>query len=265
MKTNKDPKGLITQDSISRVTPAMLHHHEKIVKEMFYDPMHPVDVVFNKVEDLSDLSVAARADLSEQQLINIAYVILNNTGKYQIYIREWSRLPPDQKPWAHFKTQFRQAHQELKEAGDLQVRETQFNSANLVQEVIDGVQSALQPQESNDETSEVLQHMANSAAQQQVVPQLMAQMVDLLQKMTVMQQKMSDQQSSTPSLSTTTSSSSRRRRRTNISFYCWSHGACAHPSPDCKSKRPGHQDAATFENKMGGSTAYCVVINDNTN
>ena len=115
--------------------------------------MHPVDVIFNKVEDLSDLSVAARTDFSEQQLINIAYVILNNIGKYQPYIREWSRLPPDQKAWANFKTQFWQAHQELKEAGDLQVQDSQFNLANTGQEVIDGVQSVLQPQDQTIEAT----------------------------------------------------------------------------------------------------------------
>ena len=87
-----------------RVTPAMLQHQEKIVKGMYYNTMHPVDVIFNKVEDLSDLSIAARADLCEQQLINIAYVILNNTGKYQIYTQELSRLQPDQKIWTTFKT-----------------------------------------------------------------------------------------------------------------------------------------------------------------
>ena len=45
-----------------RVTPAMLLQEEKVVKEMFYDPTHPIDVIFNKVEDLSDLAAAARAD-----------------------------------------------------------------------------------------------------------------------------------------------------------------------------------------------------------
>ena len=61
----------------------MLHHEEKQVKEMFYDPQHLVDVVFNKAKDLLDLSIAARANFSEQQLINISYVLLTSTGKYQ--------------------------------------------------------------------------------------------------------------------------------------------------------------------------------------
>ena len=33
----------------------MLHHEEKQVKEMIYDPTHPVDKIFHKIEDLSDL------------------------------------------------------------------------------------------------------------------------------------------------------------------------------------------------------------------
>ena len=67
----------------------MLQEEEKNVKDMVYDPTHPVDVIFNKVEDLLGLSVAAHADFTAPQLINIlAYIILNRTGKYQIYIRD---------------------------------------------------------------------------------------------------------------------------------------------------------------------------------
>ena len=242
-----------------RVTPAMLQHEEKQVQEMFYDPIHPVDVIFNKVEDLADLAAAARTEFSEPQLINFAYVILNATGKYQPYIREWSRLAPDRKTWANFKTHFRQAHQELKEAGDLQIRNTQFNSANLVQEVIDGVQSALAPPEaSNDPTPDVIDQMANAAAQQQLMPQMMQQMVQLMQQMAVIQQNMNMNSSRTSSLSSSSTSNSRNtRQRTNTQHYCWSHGACAHTSSNCRSKCPGHQDNASFNNKMGGSTAYC--------
>ena len=36
--------------------------------------------------------------------------------------------------------------------------------------------------------------------------------------------------------------------------YCWTHGQTGHKSDTCRSKAPGHQDAATATNKMGGST-----------
>lgn len=39
--------------------------------------------------------------------------------------------------------------------------------------------------------------------------------------------------------------------------YCWTHGACAHTSRACRAKAEGHQDTATFTNKMSGSTQFC--------
>jgi hypothetical protein len=42
-----------------------------------------------------------------------------------------------------------------------------------------------------------------------------------------------------------------------IQPYCWTHGIItniAHTSMNCNHKAPGHQDGATFNNKMGGST-----------
>ena len=39
--------------------------------------------------------------------------------------------------------------------------------------------------------------------------------------------------------------------------YCWTHGASNHKSKNCRTKAQGHQDLATFEDKMGGSKAYC--------
>ena len=47
------------------------------------------------------------------------------------------------------------------------------------------------------------------------------------------------------------------RKRKNVSKYCWTHGACAHSSNECSNKKPGHQDNATFSNKLGGSTRFC--------
>ena len=91
--------------------------------------------------------------------------------------------------------------------------------------------------------------------------QLMHQMMQMMEQMNTLQQKIYETTNSAPPSSTSTLSSSSSLHQwyhqTNISHYCWSHGACAHPSSECKSKQSGHQDSATFDNKMGGSTAYC--------
>ena len=41
--------------------------------------------------------------------------------------------------------------------------------------------------------------------------------------------------------------------------YCWTHGGGSHISAVCNSKFTGHQDGATFANRMGGSKAYCHI------
>ena len=47
------------------------------------------------------------------------------------------------------------------------------------------------------------------------------------------------------------------KRRQDTSKYCWSCGAWNHLSKDCKRKKDGHQDDATFKNKKGGNTYCC--------
>ena len=36
-------------------------------------------------------------------------------------------------------------------------------------------------------------------------------------------------------------------------YYCWTYGACFHSGQKCRNKANGHQDNATFQNRMGGS------------
>ena len=47
--------------------------------------------------------------------------------------------------------------------------------------------------------------------------------------------------------------------RTNISKYCWTHGACAHSSADypIRLRAKGHKTEASFQDKMNGSLARC--------
>lgn len=46
----------------------------------------------------------------------------------------------------------------------------------------------------------------------------------------------------------------------NCSKYCWSCGAWNHLSKDCTWHCTGHKNNTTFQNMMGGSTAYCQPV-----
>ena len=235
-----------------RVTPAQLQHEEQQLTEWIYDPVLPIVIVFNKIDDLLDLATAAGSPCSAQQIINFGYNILNKTGKFKQGIREWNRLLPAQKTWATFQTHFTTEYQALRETGDLTNQESSFNTANLIQEVVDGVQQALNPTEDDiAETAEMINqaNIATETSNTQTV---------LLQKMIEMMQQMQCQlAAASPSTQSTSNTSARTQRtRRNTSKYCWSHGACAHWGSECTNKKPGHIDDATFTDRKGGSTAY---------
>ena len=107
-----------------KVTQAKLHDDKQPVKTYVFNPNEPIDVIFNKLEDLLDLSMAANCGYTAQQIVGIAYLILNKIGKYGEYLREWNRLTSPLKTWPHFKTSFREAQLELRETGDLEIGQT---------------------------------------------------------------------------------------------------------------------------------------------
>ena len=232
-----------------RVTPAQLVHEEQNVTNYTYDPTLPIVVVFNKIDDLMDLANAAGSPYSAQQVIKFGYIILNNTGKFSQGIREWNRLLPNQKTWDAFQTHFTTEYQALRDSGELTSQDSTFNTANIIQEVVDGVQQALNPTPDDiSEASEIIQQ-ANAATSQ------VSQQTELLQKMMEMMQMMQCQLANDTNASAN-QSLQRKRIRRNTSRYCWTHGACAHTGFECTNKKPGHIDDATFQDRKGGSTAY---------
>ena len=230
-------------DTYGNVTPRTLQDYEDRVKGMVFDPIQPIDDVFNAVMDLMDYSEAARAPYSQQQSMNIAYIILSRPGKFGKWILEWNRTPRNQQSWLSFKTHFRNAQKEYRELQDTTVAETEFNQAHMVREIIDGVRNLTVQDADDNEADNFVAQMANAAVtNQQVMPELLTQVQTLSQLVLQLQTQMQTQGTNTS-------------RTTNR--YCWTHGACAHTGKHCRYKADGHLDEATFKDKKGGSTKNC--------
>ena len=82
--------------------------------------------------------------------------------------------------------------------------------------------------------------------------------MQMMQQMQQMLHQMSIPQGTTNSNSNSNWRNSRCQRNPNQRHYCWRHGACNHPSRECRDKGEGHQDEATFQNRMGGSTKNII-------
>jgi hypothetical protein len=283
-----------------RVSPQMLEDRDQELRNMTYNTKYPIDIVFNAVEDFVDFAELGHQPLTARQTIAKAYIILNKTRRFKTDITDWNRKPEVDKTWTNFKTHFRRAHQEFRETTDLTVEdsELQRNNANLVQQVVDGLQQAMIDEPPTEESSDLLLQMANSVTTQQQLTQQIQQMqqaMALLSSQVATQQQppqfpqyqpqFQQHQPPLPSYPPNNPFAPRggrgrssfghqgrssfgtngrgargdggRSRQRNTSIYCWTHGACGHTSAACLAKLPGHQDAATFANKLAGNTLRC--------
>jgi len=90
--------------------------------------------------------------------------------------------------------------------------------------------------------------MANMAATQ----------TELLKHLADLQQKLNTLASQATAPTSATTNTTRNRKATDNQNYCWTHGyrvGKGHTSATCNTRAPGHQEAATRADPMGGSTA----------
>ena len=172
---------------------------------------------------------------------------------------EWHSKPANEKTWIRFKRHFTMAHKDLRKVRGKTIKQTSYFQANqLVKEVNENITQM---------KSDILDSMSiiqqdrqdNSSVSTPTLPTQTASAVtgstvsneDLLHMIQQLQEQLSTQN---------TQASTQQKRKVN--HYCWTHGACGHPSNKCRNKKPGHQDNATFENRMNGSTYYCRIAAD---
>jgi hypothetical protein len=133
------------QTVYGRVSPQMLENREQELRTMLYNPKYPINMVFNAVEDFVDYVELGQQPITPRQTITRVYTILNKTGRFKTATTEWNRKTELQKTWVAFKEHFRRAHQDFCETTDVTLEESEFqrNNANLAQQIVDGIQSAM--------------------------------------------------------------------------------------------------------------------------
>ena len=257
-------------DEYGRVTPQMLQDQETKLKNMVYDPTHPIDSLFAAVEELCDLAESGGTPYTQAQCVNIAYVILNNTGAFPDAIRDWIRKPVNQRSWIQFKVDFRRAHKEWKECTRKSASDTNF-SANMIQEIVDGIKQELRGMQDeytyNSAPPVADFYAANTSVspttsystQSSIVSSLQDEIQSLRSMIQNMQTNVTNSHTSTPSQApmrnnTTAANQTILRTKSGKEItYCWTHGVGTHNSKDCNRRNEGHNENATINNRMNGS------------
>ena len=93
--------------------PHKLLEREDIVKKN-YNLRKPIAAVFSSVEELLKFAGITGTSHTQSQAINIAYVMLHRTGKFELSIHKWNYMPAVQKIWVCFKHFFGTSHKELR-------------------------------------------------------------------------------------------------------------------------------------------------------
>ena len=166
---------------------------------------------------------------------------------------EWWEIDEAQKTWRRFKTHFTAAHKALRKVRGKTIRQTSYFQANQVLEqvnhninqmkadILDSMstfhQSAATPYDTTSFTTPTtLPTQASFVTTSTVSNDELLKLIQQLQ----------------PQLAKRTTNTTNTKKPTKrvVKHYCWTHGAC------------GHQDNATFQNKMGCSVYYCRVAAD---
>ncbi|KAI2507660.1 hypothetical protein MHU86_6753 [Fragilaria crotonensis] len=204
----------------------------------------------------------------------MAYVIFARQPILQQDLRLWNRRPVVERTWTNVLNHFRDAQSDLSSlpnAGDIFHQQQPPHQANYVATMADLVAQRLLdalPTDDHPLVPPPASDVANVAFQQRDSA-LLAQMTEMMSIMRTGLPNATNHQRHHPR----NTRSARHGRVTNRSggrgrntapaarAYCWSHGACAHPSSECNNQLPGHQTSATFANMHhGGNTSNCFWL-----
>jgi len=247
------------------VTPQDLRELTARVEALVLPPQEPVDTIFGEIDDLATISDYANAPLTPSQKINMAYLYFQKCGIFKSALTKWDEAADAGKTWLTFKEHFRAAHKAMKRTGALTIHET-FNRdtvANMVQEELHQVLVATQDPTFGADNASVEQFPTPSSSMPPSATPTFASdtstasditLQTMQQQMAMMQQMFMHQLALAQEPPPTTRTSNSSTRKWNQQKYCWTHGACNHWSPECRTKADGHKDSANFVNKQGGST-----------
>ena len=103
--------------------PHGLLKHEEIFNKTIYHTHEPITTTFSAFEKLLKFYDITRTLYTQHQAVNIDYMIIHRTGKFDLSICKWNRMLTIQKPWVDLKQFFQKAHHKLRKTTDLTVKD----------------------------------------------------------------------------------------------------------------------------------------------
>jgi hypothetical protein len=236
-----------------------------------YDPSRPIEDLFREMQDGRAYAQAGQQPYGKQQIINIAYALVFNTGVYGDACKEWEKYDILEKTWENFKAHFRTEHRLYRKQTQT-AQGTGYQAANHAHR---NLQDVLMVEQSEDldmlesasatDRSTLLYLVSSNA---QLSTNLAEKAAALAAANEIIRSLRSGARTSGGSSKASASRSmpnttTRTRPATNNENYCWYHGYQIHEyytSMNCTRRAAGHQEAATKAINMGGRQWGCDAV-----
>ena len=92
-----------------RITKKQLQQGFAELANYNHNPTLPPDTVFSKIQEYKELADHAGSAISGAQQIDLAYVIFQNTGKFNRALRKWNEKPVHEQTWSNMKVHLNEA------------------------------------------------------------------------------------------------------------------------------------------------------------
>ena len=275
IKIKQDVRGILNYlfNNYGKIPPSTLKDMKRKVEDFQLDPRDPIDILFVEIDELADIYKLQNDELTQKQLIGMAYVTIERAKVFKKDLREWNRKNENLKTWSEFKKQFRVAQQELRTTGDLTVKDA-MEKEDLVNIVTESINNVLEIRENNQENGPSEELNAVVREKDDLKQQLDTMKEQLANVMKMQQQQQpfnawpqNQQNFQQPQFhpmfnpyqmqNQRRNNNNKRRNKNNYKYvgtgrYCWTHGACDHWGRNCRNKAEGHVDEADFNNTRGG-------------
>ena len=257
-----------------------LSETETNLKDKLFDITQPIIVMYNEIQDLQDLAIAATNAYSDKQLVAIGIQLIKNMNDFEKGLTDWYARPSVDHTFINFKTHFEQAYLSLRKCRGISMKNTMFHqqansvTERVLQEIkienntlrndlkateakLFGVFENLTEVQKEDEENIPPEPTANSASENTIQLEILKTLAEIQKGLK--KQQISKQPYKRKHPKKEHKDGQKKKWRYNTSKYCWTCGAGNHSSKDCRGKADGHQDNATFKTKMSGSTEFCQI------
>jgi hypothetical protein len=195
--------------------------------------------------------------------VNIAFLLILNTGAIPDACRDWQRRTPMNQTWADFRREFARAQRE-----QIIISSTAIGTGYHTENVAEHYEQTQAPADTEFFTAVANLATATSADRETVatLTRSIATLTDHLKAKDIwaksqeaeVRRLLGVQGNTRPAATAGTPTIYvKKSYKTKNDNYCWSHGyqvGMNHTSANCTKKAPGNKDNATKTNIMGGDT-----------